>query len=1232
MSCGAILIILLVRKVVGKKTGAWWRSIIWLMLLVRLLFPVSISSPLSLYRQDNVQRVVSYFTDTKGTSKDTGEIVASVIPNTEEEPRDSDIGATVKEDGKLPTVDVISSEDIAEKNVTKEKIVLQKDNISTTQPNNTIHWTDIAIYIYLCGLVVSLSYLIVRMVTLNISMNRLEECKSKKILVLFEKAKKEMKVKKSIRIFVDCNVSVPALTGVFSPKLILPQKAIQRMSEKQLEFVFTHELLHYKRCDILKLWFVEFVLCIHWFNPLLHYIKSIIRQDIELACDEKIIQRLKETDFIEYCNVLMQSSIQKYRHIPGIITANMAGKRGKKLKERLTMINNFNKKRIWIFGTVILIVVTMIITACTTMGINNPKETDLGVTIEEMNSRITTMLDESNNLSLESDIEIHSSDRKYTIVYPMITMNTDAIKGKNDDGDKTLTFHFAVDTQGEIIWELEYALARNESIKKIDIIRNKRSYPSEEKAYSIFEETVLKAYIMAEKSTDTFSEYDVKELNLLRTIGTNSDNTISFSWDVSYKQCRYTLSPVKIPNANIDKMQNGIGLGVTVDEIIKDVDDLREYALHQKMITPIVNIDDIGRTTLTYAVAKDANGDVAVGVAFLLTPNERYIESIHINNHKHYSSMAFDQEYSVAVRTIKESFIREKEDIDEVRESGSLLTSFPNILYDDSVRLRYEIDKDEYAVVIESTSPIGQSKVGDANLQIVPKQINEKIEYLIENLWIDTPLEFDAEDYQISLENNHTTIRYPLLRNNTGITELELVYTLAKDDTHIQSITAINHSFFNRGMQQEMFIDLNIIAKKACELAVDNTSNLKGAVELEDKPMYMNQLDGEVIIGHVLDSRGNKCIALITTAVDINVVMNYLNSQIDTQDTGIQRRPITMNEEIEAIINRNDLIPTKVVFDIEKESQIKNNYDETIEAMKYPIEMSADGEEILTLYYILNENQIFIDEIYILYRQDLGNALYDARYLELCSIVYTAYQHLTSTTGIYHLLPEQPIENLAEWDLDGLMEVVETDDHQTLVAKVIGRPYSSYHWLRDEVQVYTDLGVTLTQMQENITHLGQFEQFKDVNIDMNLKISLNGHKETFYEYVVEGNHKGNAIVSYTIIMSEDSQHIKKIMRQYRKDLPHRKSSKKLKSIYQKLGEMIDIAFVMAKEGVTSYDEFESVNYPLPKATSSSRERVPVAKMFDGTVYIIDGRGGAISEEYWISTPNLLFELLYFAEK
>jgi len=60
--------------------------------------------------------------------------------------------------------------------------------------------------------------------------------------------------------------------------------------EEKPNYILTHEFIHIKRFDYAwKLLFAAAV-CVHWFNPLVWLMYILANRDIELACDEKVLQ------------------------------------------------------------------------------------------------------------------------------------------------------------------------------------------------------------------------------------------------------------------------------------------------------------------------------------------------------------------------------------------------------------------------------------------------------------------------------------------------------------------------------------------------------------------------------------------------------------------------------------------------------------------------------------------------------------------------------------------------------------------------------------------------------------------------------------------------------------------------------------------------------------------------------------------------------------------------------
>ena len=88
--------------------------------------------------------------------------------------------------------------------------------------------------------------------------------------VLIE-AKKELGIRRNIRVRMSPDVGSPMLVGVFFPVVYMPCKEI---SQDMMRLVFLHELTHYKRKDLMIKWFALFVNAVHWFNPLSYLISA----------------------------------------------------------------------------------------------------------------------------------------------------------------------------------------------------------------------------------------------------------------------------------------------------------------------------------------------------------------------------------------------------------------------------------------------------------------------------------------------------------------------------------------------------------------------------------------------------------------------------------------------------------------------------------------------------------------------------------------------------------------------------------------------------------------------------------------------------------------------------------------------------------------------------------------------------------------------------------------------
>lgn len=96
-------------------------------------------------------------------------------------------------------------------------------------------------------------------------------------------------VRRKVQVRQSGLVATPITYGVLHPVILLP-KGIQWESGRQMQLVLTHELVHIRRFDVVWKLLFSMAVCIHWCNPLAWVMRVLANRDIELACDEKVVQ------------------------------------------------------------------------------------------------------------------------------------------------------------------------------------------------------------------------------------------------------------------------------------------------------------------------------------------------------------------------------------------------------------------------------------------------------------------------------------------------------------------------------------------------------------------------------------------------------------------------------------------------------------------------------------------------------------------------------------------------------------------------------------------------------------------------------------------------------------------------------------------------------------------------------------------------------------------------------
>ncbi len=153
------------------------------------------------------------------------------------------------------------------------------------------------------------------------------------------KAGEEIGVKRPVELYVNPLAASPMLLGVRKPWVVLPTV---ELPEEDFRFVVLHELTHCRRRDVLYKWLTQLTVCIHWFNPLVHWMAREVERTGELSCDEAVLRRLDGPGRRAYGDAILRT-ISAGGGYQAVQPSPTLGAEGKHLKERLETIMKFKK-------------------------------------------------------------------------------------------------------------------------------------------------------------------------------------------------------------------------------------------------------------------------------------------------------------------------------------------------------------------------------------------------------------------------------------------------------------------------------------------------------------------------------------------------------------------------------------------------------------------------------------------------------------------------------------------------------------------------------------------------------------------------------------------------------------------------------------------------------------------------------------------------------------------------
>ncbi len=309
--------ILIIRALLKDILRAKWLCLMWILLIIRLVFPFGPQSAISLFNLFSSVEVESAY------------VVETVI---------HDANSTMHKLGLENTKLYMLSEN----NKTDYSDLRNKDIIAPAEVNEDISIISVLFLMWIAVFASAGLYTIILSIKLRLSFVKSRRITDRETLSSLDDMKRKMKVKKDIRLIETTLINTPSVCGFIKPHILLPKGITGKLSCEELRFVFAHELAHLKRMDTLINPVMMFLQMLHWLNPLVWCAFRLMREDIEIACDEIALSYIAKSERKRYGKAIINlvEGFCKPAGLPGVV-GFMGGKAF--IKKRILFINSFRQ-------------------------------------------------------------------------------------------------------------------------------------------------------------------------------------------------------------------------------------------------------------------------------------------------------------------------------------------------------------------------------------------------------------------------------------------------------------------------------------------------------------------------------------------------------------------------------------------------------------------------------------------------------------------------------------------------------------------------------------------------------------------------------------------------------------------------------------------------------------------------------------------------------------------------
>ena len=306
---GVLALAVMLARLALRRAPKWAVCLLWVLVAVRLVLPVSLQSPVSLQAaQSPVTTALYELPQTQEAAQKTDEMLS---------------GGSAEPVTPLPPTEIVTPQPVP-----------------ASKPVMTV---SLLAAIWLAGVVMMLTYMLVS------------------YLGIYRRVCTAVRLEDNV--YRCGSWGTPFVLGLLRPRIYVPEG----MDDAALPQVLAHERCHIRRGDHLVKPLAFLLLALHWFNPVLWAAYVLLGRDMENACDERVLRGMDGAGRAAYSRALVACAV---RQRPAAVCPLAFGEVA--VQERVKNAMNGKKPAVWAAVLLVIAAAVIAVCFLTSPGRREP--------------------------------------------------------------------------------------------------------------------------------------------------------------------------------------------------------------------------------------------------------------------------------------------------------------------------------------------------------------------------------------------------------------------------------------------------------------------------------------------------------------------------------------------------------------------------------------------------------------------------------------------------------------------------------------------------------------------------------------------------------------------------------------------------------------------------------------------------------------------------------------------